>query len=89
METISVDDKRPPKTLLKKIAAAQGLKVLLNTRNVIVREKGWSKNLPSLDEFYDVLKDEANVIKRPLLVNDKGEALLGFKPEDWKAFLKG
>jgi arsenate reductase len=38
-------------------------------------------------EAFDALADDGKLIKRPLLITEKGNVLVGFKPEAWAEVL--
>ena len=39
------------------------------------------------NEAFDALADDGKLIKRPLLITEKGNVLVGFKPEVWSEVL--
>jgi len=50
------------------VAKAGSVAAVLNTRNAIVKEKGWVDTPPSADVFAKAVVKEPNLLKRPILV---------------------
>lgn len=60
------------------------IKKLFNTSGIKYRELGLKDLLPtlSIDEKYDLLASDGMLVKRPIIVTDKGISI-GFKEERW------
>ena len=60
-----------------------------NTSGMIYKEMKLKEKLPemSLEEKYQLLSTDGMLVKRPILVTEKG-VLTGFKPEEWEKLLK-
>ncbi len=39
-------------------------------------------------ELIEILASDGMLVKRPLLITDNGEVLVGFKEEEWSAIIK-
>lgn len=65
------------------------LKKFFNTSGILYRELELSKKLPtmSIDEQYKLLSSDGMLVKRPLLISDKG-IHPGFNEEAWKQLVK-
>ena len=63
--------------------------VVFNTSGKKYRELGLSKKLKTMseDEQLNLLASDGMLIKRPMLITEKG-VLLGFKEDQWAYFLK-
>lgn len=84
--------KVPPseKELSLMLASYNGeLRKLFNTSGVQYRELKLKDSLPSMSEkeAISLLASNGKLIKRPFLLNDRGQGIVGFKQEDWQAFL--
>lgn len=66
---------------------ASGLPVrrFFNTSGQLYRSLGLKNRLPNMsdDECYDLLATNGMLVKRPLLVNDDGLVLVGFREQEW------
>lgn len=65
------------------------IKKFFNTSGMIYKEMKLKERLPemSLEEKYELLSTDGMLVKRPVLVTEKG-ILTGFKPEEWEKLLK-
>lgn len=81
----------PKKDELKKIVALSGLspRKFFNTSGILYREMNLKSKLEtaSEDEMLDILASNGMLVKRPLVVSDKG-VLIGFKEDKWEEFFK-
>lgn len=59
------------------------LKPFLNTRTEMYRERGMKTNPPAKDEAISLMAENANLIRRPLLVSGD-EILFGFEEEAYR-----
>lgn len=63
-------------------------KLLFNTSGQSYRALGSAVVQAMSDtEAFDALADDGKLIKRPLLITEKGNVLVGFKPEVWAEVL--
>ena len=69
--------------------SALPLKKFFNTSGMLYKDLKLKDRLPemSLEEKYELLSTDGMLVKRPLLVTNKG-VLTGFKPEEWEKLLK-
>ena len=58
---------------LDAIIGGRDYKAFLNTRNEIYRERGMKDSPPSRAEALKLMSQHPNLIRRPLLIDDKGE----------------
>ena len=61
---------------LEKLIGKRDYKSFLNTRNELYRERGMKENPPPREEALQLMAENPNLIKRPILVRG-GEVLLG------------
>lgn len=84
-------EENPKKDELKKIIALSGMssKKFFNTSGILYREMNLKSKLEtaSEDEMLDILSSNGMLVKRPLVVSDKG-VLIGFKEDKWEEFFK-
>ena len=90
-DTRHIKDEKPTRDELAAWYKASGLplKRFFNTSGLIYRDMGLSTKLPTMseDEQLDLLASDGMLVKRPLLVTDKG-ICPGFKAETWEKLLK-
>lgn len=81
----------PKKEELKKYVALSGLPVkkFFNTSGVLYRQMNLKEKLAkaSEDDMLDILSSNGMLVKRPLVIADKG-VLIGFKKDQWEEFFK-
>ena len=73
------------------LASYEGeIRKLFNTSGVQYRELNMKEKLPNMSakEVIDLLAGNGKLIKRPFLLNDKKQGIVGFKEADWQTFLK-
>jgi arsenate reductase-like glutaredoxin family protein len=61
---------------LDRLIGTRDYKEFLNTRNELYRERGMKENPPSRAEALNLMSENPNLIKRPILV-DGGKIVLG------------
>ncbi|WP_428623608.1 arsenate reductase family protein [Sedimenticola sp.] len=87
---IPIREQPPSKQELMKMLDAYGGAItrLFNTSGQDYRQGGYKEKLKTLttDQAIAELAANGNLIKRPFVVSDK-VALVGFKPEEWDAYL--
>ena len=59
---------------------------MLNTRHAIAKENGWKEKAPTPSAFSAAVKEQSNVIRRPILVRD-GAAVVGRDEDAIRALL--
>lgn len=89
-EVIDIKTEHPDEETLRKLHEQSGLplKRFFNTSGQLYREMELSKKLPEMSEdaMYQFLASDGMLVKRPLLVTDKG-VFPGFKEESWRELL--
>lgn len=89
-EVIDIKTEHPDEETLRKLHEQSGLplKRFFNTSGQLYREMELSKKLPEMSEdaMYQLLASDGMLVKRPLLVTDKG-VFPGFKEESWRELL--
>jgi arsenate reductase len=65
-----------------------GKRRVFNTSGIKYRELGLSEKIEAMSdkEAVDILASDGTLIKRPFLVTDQEETVLGFKKDEWKRF---
>lgn len=58
------------------LAAAGSVEAVLNTRHKLAKEKGWKEKAPSRTAFLKAVRDEPNLLRRPILVKGR-KAIVG------------
>lgn len=58
------------------LQAAGGVAAVLNTRHATAKANGWTDAPPSPSEFIAAVREEPNLIRRPILVHG-GRAVVG------------
>lgn len=70
---------------IKGLIGDREIKPFLNPRNEMYRERGMKTNPPSKDEAIALMAENANLIRRPLLVSGDN-ILFGFDEEAYRSF---
>jgi arsenate reductase-like glutaredoxin family protein len=65
---------------LDRLIGKRDYREFLNSRNELYRERGMKDNPPSRDEALQLMSENPNLIKRPILVKGR-EMVLGFDEE--------
>lgn len=90
-EDRNIKEQNPTKEELKEWHEKSGLDIkrFFNTSGMLYKEMKLKDRLPemSLEEKYDLLSTDGMLVKRPILVTEKG-ITTGFKPEEWEKLLK-
>lgn len=86
----NIKEQNPAKEELKEWHERSGLDIkrFFNTSGMLYKEMKLKDKLPgmSLEEKYDLLSTDGMLVKRPILVTEKG-VTTGFKPEEWEKLL--
>lgn len=81
-----IKEDRPSADELRRFSAASGLplKKFFNTSGILYRQLGLKDRLADMseDEMAELLSSDGMLVKRPILVSEKG-VCAGFKPEEW------
>lgn len=90
-ESRHIVENNPTKEELKNFIKLSGMpaKKFFNTSGILYREMKLKDKLTTAteDEMIDILSTNGMLVKRPLVVTDKG-VLIGFKKEQWETFFK-
>jgi Spx/MgsR family transcriptional regulator len=77
--------KEPPsRELLERLIEASHLEDFVNTRSPAYKERGLDVTKMTKKQAIDLMMEEPNLIKRPLVLA-KGKAVFGYKPEEYEA----
>ena len=86
-EDRNIKEQNPAKEELKEWHEKSGLDIkrFFNTSGMLYKEMKLKDRLPelSLEEKYSLLSTDGMLVKRPVLITEKGIAT-GFKPEEWE-----
>jgi len=89
--SINITEQPPKKTELKAMLASYegNIRKLFNTSGLQYRELNMKEKLPTMTakEAIDLLAHNGKLIKRPFLLNDEGQGIVGFKEADWEDFV--
>lgn len=89
--SIDITEKPPAKTELKAMLASYNgeMRKLFNTSGVQYRELNMKEKLPTMsaNDAIDLLAVNGKLIKRPFLLNDAKQGIIGFKETDWQEFI--
>lgn len=68
----------------------QPLSKFFNTHGKIYRDLHLKTKLPQMsdDEKYALLASNGMIVKRPLVIDDDGGILIGFKEDEWKEYFQ-
>ena len=90
-ESRHIVENNPTKEELKKFIALSGLpaKKFFNTSGILYSELNLKEKLATATEekMVEILSSNGMLVKRPLVVTDKG-VLIGFKKDKWEEFFK-
>ena len=68
--------------MLSALIDKHGLDAVLNPRSTAYKERDLGTKKISKKEALDLMTEDPNLIKRPLVMS-KGKAVLGYKPEEY------
>jgi arsenate reductase (glutaredoxin) len=71
----------PTRKILEQHIDEDNVAAFLNSRSAIYREKGMKNNLPDKQTAINLMLEDPNLIKRPLIIKGKN-VLFGFKQAD-------
>ena len=55
----------------------------MNTRSPAYKERGLDVTKMTKKQAIDLMMEDANLIRRPLILGKKGKAVFGWKPEQY------
>jgi len=91
-QSIDITQKPPTKTELKVMLASYDgdLRKLFNTSGLLYRELKMKEQLPNMSakEAIDLLSCNGKLIKRPFLLNENKQGIVGFKEIEWQKFIE-
>lgn len=86
----NIKEERPTSQELKEWHEQSGLDIkrFFNTSGILYKEMKLKDRLPgmSLEEKYELLATDGMLVKRPVLVTERGTTA-GFKPEEWEKLI--
>ncbi len=86
-----IKEQNPTREELKEWHERSGMdiKKFFNTSGMLYKEMKLKDRLPemSLEEKYELLSTDGMLVKRPVLVTEKG-IVTGFKPEEWENLIR-
>lgn len=86
-KSVDIEKEPPSEALLKSLIDPENLKASLNSRSAIYKAKNLGKTNASPSQLLAWMKEDPNLIKRPVLVQGK-QAIQGFDEEEYQTFLK-
>ena len=90
-EERNIAEENPSKQELKKWIKESGLDIKrwFNTSGLKYKELNLKEKLPSMsdEEKIELLSTDGMLVKRPIIITDKG-ITTGFKEEEWKNFFR-
>lgn len=75
---------RPSAELLARLIDEHGVEAVMNPRSPAFKERGLGERKVSKKEAIELMLEDANLIRRPLLLKGK-QVVLGYKPEEYDA----
>ena len=60
------------------VRKAGSVAAVLNTRNTVVKEKGWVASPPTAKAFAKAVSEDVNLLKRPILIDGEKVVIIGF-----------
>ena len=89
--SINIVDHPPSKAELQAMLASYNgeIRKLFNTSGLVYRELNLKDSLPSMsaNSAIDLLSTNGKLIKRPFLLNQNGQGVVGFKDTLWDEFI--
>lgn len=87
-DEIAIETQPPTKEVLAQLIDSNGIKASMNSRSAIYKAKDLGKNLPDKATVIKLMLQDPNLIKRPVIINSKGQLYQGFDADTLKDFLK-
>lgn len=86
-ELIDIKENNPTYEDIKEFHRISGypLKKFFNTSGLLYKEYELSKKIPNMseNEMYELLASNGMLVKRPLLIVDNCDVLVGFNMQEW------
>ena len=80
--------KEPPsRELLERLIDESHLDDFINTRSPAYKERDLGSRKLTKREAIDLMMEEPNLIRRPLVMMSNGKAVFGYKPDEYDALL--
>jgi Spx/MgsR family transcriptional regulator len=79
---------RPSRELLERLIDASRLADFVNTRSPAYKARGLDVSKMTKKQAIDLMMEEPNLIKRPLVLTSGGKAVFGYKPDEYEALAK-
>lgn len=70
------------------VRKAGSVAAVLNTRNAVVKEKGWVASPPTAKAFAKAVAEDVNLLKRPILIDGEKIMIIGFDRPAYAALKK-
>lgn len=87
-EELPIETRPPSREILDQLIDPEKVKASLNTRSAIYKEKNLGKDVPDKKTAIQLMLQDPNLIKRPVIVDAKGKLYQGFDEESLRDFLK-
>ena len=86
-QEISIETQPPARAVLETLVASNP-KASLNSRSTIFKRENLGKHLPDAAKLVDLMLEDPNLIKRPVLLKDDGSFYQGFDEPGFEAFIR-
>lgn len=86
-DELAIETQPPSKADLAKMVSETDVKASLNSRSAIYKAQNLGKYMPDKSTAIDLMLQDPNLIKRPLIVDAQGRMIQGFQEDQLKAFL--
>jgi len=74
---------RPSRELLGRLVDELGLEAVLSTRSPAYKARNLGARKLTKAEAIDLILEDPNLMRRPLVLGTKGKAILGYAPEEY------
>lgn len=74
---------RPSRELLGRLVDELGLEAVLSTRSPAYKARDLGSRKLSKAEAIELMLEDPNLMRRPLVLGGKGKAILGYAPEEY------
>jgi Spx/MgsR family transcriptional regulator len=74
---------RPSRELLGRLIDELGLEAVLSTRSPAYKTRELGSRKLSKAEAIELMLEDPNLMRRPLVLGGKGKAILGYAPEEY------
>jgi regulatory protein spx len=78
----------PSRALLERLIDAARLEDFVNTRSPAYKERGLDVKTMTKKQAIDLMMEEPNLIRRPLVLREDERAVFGWKPEEITTLVK-